>query len=78
MKKPVWGTAPACVGPRPLGLVQRAQAASADVDSLGCFTFVNGHALNVGQPPPLCSLLRVAHIVAELGPFTTDLASYRH
>jgi hypothetical protein len=67
------------VGKRePLGLLQCAQAASADVQALGSLTLLNGDPLDIGQPATFGCLLGMAYVVAELWPFSADITLHWH
>lgn len=67
------------VGKRePLRLVQRAQAATANVQALGGLTLLNSNLLDIGQPAAFGCALGMAYLVAKLWAFSADITSYWH
>jgi len=61
-----------------VGLVLCAQTARADVQPLGGLTVADRDSLDVGQEATLCALLGVTYVVAELRPFSAEIAFHWH
>lgn len=63
---------------RALVLVERAQAARANMDALVLAAHHDALRLHVRHPAARSMVLRVAHIMAVVGLLAADLTRYRH
>lgn len=57
--------------------VLAAKAPGANINFLLLPTHNNCNPMNIGQPFPLSTFLRVAYTVTKLSPFTTNIALHR-